>query len=147
MQPSSKMLWSSSPDEGATLCLSSPHKKCQSSPPSLDKCCKATPLKKYHKAATTKCFSADPLRFRSRPPLTLKPSLVRNIVFFSTMIVEMIATCSEIQSVRLLNAFQTTKRNKFWSIASYFTNMRNGERPCGHLSLPHWLSTTWNVLL
>ena len=59
MQPSSKMLGSSSP-EGAMLCLSSLHKKCQTAPP-LDKCCKAAPLKKYHKAATTKCFTEAPL--------------------------------------------------------------------------------------
>ena len=79
MQPSSKMLSNSSP-EGAMLCLSSPHKKCQCSPP-LDKCCKAAPLKKYHKAATTKCFTATPLELSLQAPLTLKPSLRTSMSF------------------------------------------------------------------
>ena len=42
----------------------------------LDKCCKAAPLKKYHKAATTKCFAAALLEISLQAPLTLKPSLL-----------------------------------------------------------------------
>ena len=37
-------------------------------PPPLDKCCKAAPLKKYHKAATTKCFTAAPLEISLHAP-------------------------------------------------------------------------------
>ena len=36
---------------------------------------KQPPLKKYHKAATTKCFTAAPLEILLQAPLTLKPSL------------------------------------------------------------------------
>ena len=45
-----------------------PSQKTSKQPPPLDKCCKAAPLKKYHKAATTKCFTAAPLEILLQAP-------------------------------------------------------------------------------
>ena len=64
--------------KGAMLCLSSPHKKCQSSPP-LDKCCKAAPLKKYHKATTTKYFTAAPLEISLQAPPDIETITVEDV--------------------------------------------------------------------
>ena len=62
------------------FCLSSPHKKCQSSPP-LDKCCKA---------ATTKCFTAALLEISLQAPPDIETITAHNMLRQRLMLKEKI---------------------------------------------------------